>query len=169
MLLKQVGPNYNDSEYAALSHSKCTEQCPASCSNPWSYFRRDRYLMFEMTATIHEHFVVDTSINVSCGKNWIILHQIVYIIFCLINYTSLILSFNFNSITGAFSITVVDYTGIWIPQRDFYPFAIIACENLSNNTKYSVSSTLQCIYKDPWKELENMFTVHETRTLFYSP
>ena len=67
----------------------------------------------------------------------------------------------FKSIAGAFAISVENYTGIWIPPRDFYPFAIMACENLSNNTKYSVSSTLECTYKDPWKELKNMFIVHD--------
>ena len=67
----------------------------------------------------------------------------------------------FQSIAGAFAITVENYTGIWIPQRDVYPFAVIACENLSNKTKYSVNSILQCIYKDPWKESTNMFIVHD--------
>ena len=67
----------------------------------------------------------------------------------------------FQSIAAAFAITVENYTGIWIPQRDVYPFAVIACENLSNNTKYSVNSTLQCIYKDPWKELTNMYIVYD--------
>ena len=54
-----------------------------------------------------------------------------------------------------------DYTGIWIPPRDFYPFTIIACENLSDNTKYSVYSTLQCSFIDPWRELTHMYIVHD--------
>ena len=65
----------------------------------------------------------------------------------------------FKSIAGAFTITVENYTGIWIPQRDFYPFAIIACEHLPDNTKYPLYSALQCSYKDPWKESTNMFFV----------
>ena len=67
----------------------------------------------------------------------------------------------FKSIAGAFAISVENYTGIWIPPRDFYPFAIMACENLSNNTKHTVYSTLQCIYKDPWQESTNTFIVHD--------
>ena len=54
-----------------------------------------------------------------------------------------------------------DYTGIWIPQRDIYPFAIIACENLSDDTKYSVYPTLKCSFIDPWRELTNMYIVHD--------
>ena len=75
--LKQVGPSYNDTEYAELSLKKCGEQCPATCSNQWSYFKRSphpNYTNFEL-----EYWVVDTSINVSCGKNSISLYMIVHI------------------------------------------------------------------------------------------
>ena len=54
-----------------------------------------------------------------------------------------------------------DYTGIWIPPRNFYPFTIIACENLSDNTKYSVYPTLQCSLIDPWMEATNKYIVHD--------
>ena len=68
----------------------------------------------------------------------------------------------FKSIAGAFAITVENYTGIWIPQGwVFFPFTIIACENLSSNTRYSGYSTLQCSFIDPLKEAINMFTVHD--------
>ena len=67
----------------------------------------------------------------------------------------------FKSIAGAFTITVENYTGIWIPQRDLYPFAVIACENLSDNTKYPLHSILQCNYKDPWTESTTRFIVQD--------
>ena len=67
----------------------------------------------------------------------------------------------FKSIAGALAITVKNYTGIWIPQRDFYPFAVVACEHLSDNTKFSVYSTIQCGFIDPWKESRYRFIVHD--------
>ena len=72
----------------------------------------------------------------------------------------------FQSIAGAFAITVENYTGIWIPQRDVYPFAVIACENLSNKTKYTLfqySIMLKIISQHAnfifYGELSNFFAV----------
>ena len=76
LFIKQVGPNYNDTEYAELRQEKCVEECPATCSNQWSYFKRSRHPIHTNFAV--EYFAVDTSLNVSCGKNSITLHLIVY-------------------------------------------------------------------------------------------
>ena len=45
-----------------------------------------------------------------------------------------------------------NYTGIWIPERDHFPFAIVACEHLSDDAESSFS-TLECSSIDPWKEI----------------
>ena len=66
-LIKQVGPNYTDIDYAELSNQKCVEQCPAACSNQWSIFKRSQHPKHTNFAL--EYWVVDTSINVSCGKD----------------------------------------------------------------------------------------------------
>ena len=56
---------------------------------------------------------------------------------------------------------MVDYTGIWIPQRDDFPFTILACEHLSDNTKSTSDSTLECSSIDPWEELIYVFIVYD--------
>ena len=56
---------------------------------------------------------------------------------------------------------MVDYTGIWIPQRDDFPFTILACEHLSDNTKSTSDSTLECSSIDPWEELIHVFIVYD--------
>ena len=68
---KQVGPNYT-SAYSMLIHSTCTAECPASCSNDWAYFERIPHPgnpNFEKG-----NFAIDESINVSCGKDSIIMY-----------------------------------------------------------------------------------------------
>ena len=74
--IKQVGLNYNDTSHRVmLSQDKCIEECPASCSNQWSYFKRSPYPGHSKAFTrivkdlVIGYFVVDTSINVSCGKD----------------------------------------------------------------------------------------------------
>ena len=53
-----------------------------------------------------------------------------------------------------------DFTGVWIPPRDTFPFATIFCEKLSEGSKSSVSSRLQCSFINPWQESINTFTVY---------
>ena len=69
-LSKQVGPNYNSST-CMLIHETCNAECPASCSHEWAYFTRgpgyDHPELQRIFTT--SSFVVDESINVSCGKN----------------------------------------------------------------------------------------------------
>ena len=59
---KQVGSDLGDlqSTRAGLSHSTCNEECPTLCSNQWRYYDG-------------RNLQIDTSINVSCGKPFIII------------------------------------------------------------------------------------------------
>ena len=51
-----------------------------------------------------------------------------------------------------------DYTGIWISERDHFPFAIVSCEHLSDDAESSFS-TLECRSIDHWKEI--VFIVYD--------
>ena len=57
--LKQFGDDYNTTN-TGLHHPNCHEECPNQCSNNWTYY------------TYADGWLVDRSINVSCGKTFII-------------------------------------------------------------------------------------------------
>ena len=57
--LKQFGPDYNITR-TGLYNPQCHEACPNQCSNDWNYY------------TYADGWLVDRSINVSCGENFII-------------------------------------------------------------------------------------------------
>ena len=58
--LTQFGDDYNITT-TRLHHPNCHEECPNQCTNDWRY-----------NANIRNYWVVDKSIDVSCGRTFII-------------------------------------------------------------------------------------------------